>query len=164
IHHLFRADGRRLHLARHGVRPASLRRRPDVPWQPPQGQSLPSTFITALLAATDGTLWIATLNGVASWNSGALTIYPELAGIGTSKFLEDRSGAIWLAGQTIGKLTGALCSIPSGAIHCDGADGRLGIGVGDLYQDREGSLWVGMSTGFWRWRPVRASSIHCPAS
>ncbi|HMF94189.1 MAG TPA: two-component regulator propeller domain-containing protein [Vicinamibacterales bacterium] len=124
-----------------------------VPWQPPQGQSLPSTYIMALLAANDGTLWIATLDGVVSWKSGALTVYPELAGIYVSKFLEDRSGAIWLAGQTIGKLTGRLCSIRSGAIQCDGADGSLGIGVGELYQDGEGSLWVGTSLGFWRWAP-----------
>src|SRR5882724_243389 len=28
-----------------------------VPWQPPAGQQLPSTYIRSLLAARDGTLW-----------------------------------------------------------------------------------------------------------
>src|SRR5262249_59633827 len=109
-----------------------------VPWQPPQGQSLPSTYIMALLAASDGTLWIATLDGVASWKSGALTVYPELAGIGVSKFLEDRSGAIWLAGQALGQLTGRLCSIRHGAVPCDGADGSLTHGVREPDPERAG--------------------------
>src|SRR5215813_7673009 len=51
-----------------------------VPWQPPPRQSLPSSYIRALLVAHDGTLWIGTREGVASWKSGALTRYPGLDG------------------------------------------------------------------------------------
>ena len=50
-----------------------------VPWQPPEGQHLPDNSIRELLAARDGTLWIGTLKGLASWNVGKLTAYPELA-------------------------------------------------------------------------------------
>src|SRR5262249_40906269 len=121
------------------------------PWEPPRGQALPSSHIVALLAATDGTLWIGTLDGVASMKSGTLTTYPELAGVIASKFLEDRSGAIWLGGGASGTFTARLCSIRSGAVRCDGADGSLGSNIGELYQDGEGSLWVGISTGFFRW-------------
>src|SRR5437899_3470713 len=31
-----------------------------VPWQPPAGQQLPGSFITSLLVARDGALWIGT--------------------------------------------------------------------------------------------------------
>src|SRR5215813_13616461 len=39
----------------------------NVAWEPPANQRLPSNQITNLLVARDGTLWIGTLSGVASW-------------------------------------------------------------------------------------------------
>ena len=51
-----------------------------VPWSPPAGQQLPSSNIVALLAARDGTLWIGSLEGLASWKDGRLTLYPEVNG------------------------------------------------------------------------------------
>src|ERR1700760_1446334 len=51
-----------------------------VAWQPPAGQTLPSSFISNLLVAHDGTLWIGTFKGLASWKGGTLTQHPELAG------------------------------------------------------------------------------------
>ena len=44
-----------------------------VPWQPPDGEQLPSNWINALLVARDGTLWIGTEKGLASWKDGKLT-------------------------------------------------------------------------------------------
>src|SRR5262245_35243902 len=38
----------------------------NVPWQPPSGQHLPSSWIFSLLATRDGTLWIGTSKGLAS--------------------------------------------------------------------------------------------------
>ena len=52
----------------------------SVPWQPPAGEHLPSTYIRSVLAARDGRLWIGTAEGLASWKDGKLTHYPELAG------------------------------------------------------------------------------------
>src|SRR6185295_1357813 len=51
----------------------------NSPW-PPAGARLPSNEIWSLLGARDGTLWIATTKGLASWKDGALTTYPALAG------------------------------------------------------------------------------------
>src|SRR5215469_2501440 len=51
-----------------------------VPWQPPAGQHLPGTFITRLLVARDGTLWIGTTTGLTNWNHAKLREVPELAG------------------------------------------------------------------------------------
>src|SRR5262249_5992640 len=49
-----------------------------IPWPPP-GQHLPSSRIFSLLAARDGTLWIGSSKGLASWKDGKLTQYPALA-------------------------------------------------------------------------------------
>ena len=51
-----------------------------IPWQPPASDRLPSDFIRRLLVSRDGTLWIGTMKGLASWKDGRLTRYPELAG------------------------------------------------------------------------------------
>src|SRR5580658_8614940 len=66
-----------------------------VPWQPPAGEHLPSNNIRDLLVARDGTLWIATLEGLASWKAGKLTNYPEVAGQIVSVLLQDRDGTVW---------------------------------------------------------------------
>ena len=51
-----------------------------VRWQPPDGEQLPSNWIDALLVARDGTLWIATDKGLASWKNGKLTSIRKLPG------------------------------------------------------------------------------------
>src|ERR1700693_2452594 len=52
----------------------------NVPWQPPGGEQLPSNFVPSLVLARDGTLWIGTFKGLASWKDGKLTQPPEIAG------------------------------------------------------------------------------------
>src|SRR5215470_8924706 len=66
-----------------------------LPWQPPGGEQLPDNFIRGLLVARDGTLWIGTLKGLASWKDGKLTQYPKLAGIPVYALLEDREQTVW---------------------------------------------------------------------
>src|SRR5208337_3117842 len=46
-----------------------------------------------------------------------------------------------------------LCAIRGGNARCYGDDGSLGVSVASLYEDAEGSLWVGAATGLWRWNP-----------
>src|SRR5579863_2036575 len=38
-----------------------------APWRPPPDRPLPSDSLLSLLAARDGTLWIGTRSGLASW-------------------------------------------------------------------------------------------------
>lgn len=52
----------------------------NVPWTPPPSEHLPSADIRRLLATRDGTVWIGTAKGLASWKHGKLTQYPETAG------------------------------------------------------------------------------------
>ena len=135
-----------------------------VPLPLPPGQQLPSTAVAALLPARDGTLWIGTLDGLASWNDGRLTEYPALAQQAVIALLEGRDGTVWAGG--FGSPTGKLCAIRGRDARCYGDDGSLGASVASLYEDAEGSLWVGAATGLWRWNPgppTRRLSIPIPS-
>jgi signal transduction histidine kinase/ligand-binding sensor domain-containing protein len=122
-----------------------------VPWQPPAGEHLPSSDIHGLLVSRNGTLWIGTAKGLASWKDGELTLHPELAGQAVEDLLEDREGTVWAGGQAAP--TGRLCAIRSSSFQCYGEDGSFGRYVKVLYQDSGGNLWVGGMTGLWRWKP-----------
>ena len=117
----------------------------------PPGQRLPSDAVGALLAARDGTLWIGTRDGLVSWKNGQLNEYPALARGTVATLLQDRGGTVW-AGAFMGP-TGKLCAIRSESTTCYGDDGSLGAGVVSLYEDSDGSLWVGATNGLWRWNP-----------
>jgi ligand-binding sensor domain-containing protein len=132
----------------------------NVLWQPPTDQQLPDNYITSLLAARDGTLWIATAKGLASWKDGRLTQYAELAGQRIFKLLEDREGTIWVGGLNVP--TGKLCSIQNSNVKCYGEDGSFGIGVVGLFEDSNGSLWVGVPSGLWRWNPGQPKFYPLP--
>ena len=123
----------------------------SVPWQPPEGERLPSGFIRSLLAARDGRLWIGTAEGLASWKDGKLSEYRELAGQRVPALLEDREGTVWAGG--IMTPAGRLCSIQSDRVRCYGEDGSLGHGVLSLYEDSGANLWLGAASGLWRWKP-----------
>jgi len=119
-----------------------------VPWSPPAGAQLPGNFVSDLLVARDGTLWIATWKGLASWNGGKLTQYPEIAGKIVISPVEDRQGTVWVGVYGPGR----LCAIRAGKMQCYGA-GRFGGSVSGLYVDHQGNLWVSAQTGLWRWAP-----------
>jgi signal transduction histidine kinase/ligand-binding sensor domain-containing protein len=127
-----------------------------VPWQPPQGEHLPSSDIRSLIAARDGTLWLGTAKGLASWKHGKLTNYPDLDGYDVGALLQDHEGTIWAAGvvwEAGFSQPGKLCAIRSGSIKCYGSDGSLGFGVTVIYEDSRGNLWLGAGSGLWLWRP-----------
>ena len=122
----------------------------SVPWQPPAGDRLPSTYVRSVLAARDGRLWIGTAEGLASWKDGKLTHYPELAGQNIHALVEDREGVVWAGG---GLPTGRLCAIRAGSAQCYGEDGSLGRGFFFLHEDSGGSLWAAGPIGLLRWKP-----------
>src|SRR5229473_1753066 len=82
----------------------------NVRWQPPAGQQLPDNRIHDLLVARDGTLWISTVKGLASWKDGKLAHYPELAGQILGPLLQDRKGTIWVGSYNPGR----LCAMRAG--------------------------------------------------
>ncbi len=119
-----------------------------VLWQPPGGEQLPSNYIRNLLVARDGTLWIATLKGLASWKDGKFASYSETFGQILLPLLEDREGTVWFGVDAPGR----LCAIQNGKVECYGA-GSFGDGVTALNEDSKGNLWVSAQTGVWRWKP-----------
>jgi len=123
----------------------------NVPWDPPTGEHLPSSYIRSMVATRDGRLWIGTYKGLASWKDGKLTVYRELVGQTVDVLLEDREGTVWAGGYS--GPVGRLCAIQSGNTQCFGEDGRLGLWVASLYEDSRGNLWAGAQTGLWRWKP-----------
>lgn len=129
-----------------------------IPWQAPLGEQLPSNYIRNLLVARDGTLWIATQRGLASWRDGKLANYPETAGEMVRSLLEDHERTIWVGSDSSGK----LCAIKEGKIQCDGSE-SFGRFVGALYEDRKGNLWVSGMTGLWRWKPGPPQHYSLPS-
>jgi signal transduction histidine kinase/ligand-binding sensor domain-containing protein len=125
-----------------------------VPLQPRAGQHLPESPYS-LLVTRDGTLWIGTFAGLASWNNGKLTQYPEVGAGFITSLLEDREGTVWAGamGGSPGITTGHLCAIQNGSAQCYGQDGAFGSFVWSLGEDRSGALWACAESGLWRWKP-----------
>ena len=119
-----------------------------VPWQPPAGEHLPSSVVMRLLVSRDGTLWIATGKGLASWKDGKLTQYPEMAGWIGNALIEDHEGTVWAGGFGVPG-HGRLCAIKEGRAQCSDP----GEGVQCIYEDSTNALWVSTSNGLWRWKP-----------
>ncbi len=109
-----------------------------VPWRPPNGQ-LPSNDIPMLLVTRDGTFWIGTTKGLASWKDGKLTTYSELNGSRIFALLEDRNGTVWAATR----------------------EARIfGENVGPIDADAEGNFWVGFDKDSRKWKSGRPQSFE----
>ncbi len=130
-----------------------------VQWQSNHHQQLPSTTIAGLLVSRDGTLWIGTKGGLASWKGGTLTQFPQLAGLIVYTITEAHDGTVWAGGFAYSP-PGKLCAIRTGSVHCYGADGIFGNGVLSLHEDGEGTLWVGVLNGFFRWKSEPQRFYH----
>jgi signal transduction histidine kinase/ligand-binding sensor domain-containing protein len=134
-----------------------------VPWTPPRGAVLPSEWIRALGTARDGTLWIGTLLGLATWDGRRLLVYPQFDGKAINALHEDREGTMWV-GATASN-DGLVCAIRGGATECQGGDGRFGPGVGSVYEQADGTLWI--ASGFdrvWRLKPEPAKAYPIPGT
>src|SRR5580693_67966 len=122
-------------------------------WQPPlNGEQLPSNFIVCLHVARDGTFWIGTMGGLASWRDGKLTRYPDLAGLLIASILEDRNGTVWVGSSSLAS-PGKLCAINGTNGDCHESGGALPKGISFLYEDSHDVLWVVAPDGVWRWSP-----------
>ena len=131
-------------------------------WQPPlNGEQLPSNFIVRLHVARDGTFWIGTMGGLASWRDGKLTRYPDLAGLVIGSILEDRNGTVWVGSYSLAS-PGKLCAIDRTNVDCHRSDGSLAKGVSFLYEDSHEVLWGVARDGVWRWRPGPPRFYHMP--
>jgi signal transduction histidine kinase/ligand-binding sensor domain-containing protein len=115
------------------------------------GHRLPNAASAAILPARDGSVWIGTLDGLVNWKNGQLTHYEVFARRTVITLLQQRDGTVWAG--SFGGPTGKLCAFRGEQTTCYGDDGELGGSVASLYEDGDGSLWVGSGTGLWRWAP-----------
>jgi len=127
----------------------------NIPWsRPPPGERL---FVTNLLVSRDGTVWIASLTGLASWKDGKLAEYPEVAGQIATSPVQDSEGTVWVGVYDPGR----LCGIRGGRVQCYGA-GLFGRSVSALYLDPRGNLWLSAQSGVWRWAHGPAEHYSFP--
>src|SRR5271165_3661855 len=134
-----------------------------VPWQPPEGQQFPSDSIRKLLVDRDGTLWIGTNNGLASWMNGKLTQHPKTAGIAIQHLMEDHAGTLWLAGEVIGQspVQPRICAVERGQVQCWGRE-TFPKRVGVIYEDRNRNFFVVGPEDIWRWKSGAAQQLDIP--
>ena len=124
-----------------------------LPWASPDGKRLPSNWITSLLGARDGSLWIGTLAGLAHFVERKLSPASPFWRRGiflSSRTLQGKSGLRVMAYRDrphCVKLQALL-------IHClDKADGVSVTGLSaTLIRDITGNLWAGTDRGIFRWK------------
>ena len=132
-------------------------------WTPPRGARLPHNHVRVLFAARDGLLWIGTLTGLASWDGRKLLTYPPFDGRVINALHEDREGTLWVGATPLsGDAGGQLCAIRNGTVECRDGDGKLGIGIGSLYEQSNGVLWAAGGDRVWRWKPGPQKAYPVP--
>ena len=111
-------------------------------------EGLPKGAVNAVAADADGTVWIGTAGGPYRIEGGravAATAGPWSRGNNPS-LMVDRAGTVWVG------------SVAEGVVRVEGAteshltveDGLPNARVSALFEDREGSLWIGTNGGLAR--------------
>lgn len=117
-------------------------------------EGLVNNFIRAFLQGRDGSVWIATDEGVSQWTPAAITNYTTQNGLcyfSTRSLLEDRNGDIWIGTDH------GLSRLHRGRFVNDAVTEALrDEKVWALHEDSDGGLWLGTRTGgLYRWRDGR---------
>jgi signal transduction histidine kinase/ligand-binding sensor domain-containing protein len=112
---------------------------------------LVNNFVRAFLQGRDGSIWIATDEGVSRWHADRFTNYQEHDGLcyfSTRTLAEDRNGDIWVGTDR-------------GVSHLHGASFAKDVvtealrheKIWAIREDSDGGLWFGTRTGgLYRWR------------
>jgi len=112
---------------------------------------LTNDFIRAFLESRDGSIWIATDEGINRWREGVLTNYRMTDGLcyfSLRALLEDRKGGIWIGTDR------GVSHWENGGFVQDAVVKRLAAEkVWAIHEDDEGGLWFGTrGGGLFRWR------------
>jgi signal transduction histidine kinase/ligand-binding sensor domain-containing protein/ActR/RegA family two-component response regulator len=104
---------------------------------------LPGKQVTALFSTSRGELWAGTDKGVARLEQGRwVPEIPALAGIYVTDLTDDSQGALWIA-----TLSHGFARFADGTLEFGAATGQSPTAVLTLAEDREGTMWAGLSTG-----------------
>ncbi len=111
-----------------------------------QKDGLPSDTVQSVVAAPNGDVWIATINGLARFSGGKLSAFKTDAGLATNTLrvaTVDRDGKVWVGGEssTLNFWNGSgFDSVRLASIVPD-------AGVRAILTSRDGTLWVGTTNG-----------------
>lgn len=119
--------------------------------------AIPESPISAFVETSDHALWIATIgNGVFRLQGGVLTAYSSGSGLPyprVSGFCRDRSGKFWTVGQKGLSFWDGTRFVPDSSVNKS-----LEYAIG-CWQDRDGNMWVGASSGLFRVQGDRAEKL-----
>jgi ligand-binding sensor domain-containing protein len=119
-------------------------------------QGLVNNFVRAFLQSRDGSVWIATDEGVSRWTRSTFTNYQMSDGLcyfSTRSILEDRNGDLWIGTDR------GVSRLHNNKFETDDAVQALREEkVWAIHQDPEGGLWFGTRTGgLYHWRSGKLS-------
>jgi signal transduction histidine kinase/ligand-binding sensor domain-containing protein len=110
---------------------------------------LQDPHISAILEDRRGNLWVATRRGLDLFKEGRFATVGMPGSI--TSLLEDRKGGVlW-----VGRSPGSISRINRGEIEAVPEMAQLDVDINCLYQDREGSIWIGTNDGLSRLRKSR---------
>ncbi len=112
---------------------------------------LVNNFIRAILQSRDGSMWIATDEGVSHWTSHGFINYRMLDGLSyfsTRALLEDRNGDLWIGTDR------GLNRLHNGVfVHDAATEGLSQKKVWAIHEDKDGGIWFGTrDDGLYRWK------------
>lgn len=116
-----------------------------------KSEGLVNNFVRVFLQSRDGSVWIATDEGVSRWTPAGITNYSMRNGLcyfSTRSLLEDRNGDIWIGTDH------GVSHLHQGAFVSDAVTESLqNEKIWALHEDGNGGLWFGTRTGgLYRWR------------
>ncbi len=120
-------------------------------WQTDEG--LPDNVVQAVAQTQDGYLWVGTHSGLARFDGTRFTTFnptnlPGLADSTITALCADQTGALW-----IGSDGGGLVRLKGGIFsHYGKTNGLTGENIRVIYEGRDGSIWIGTSTGMSRFK------------
>ncbi len=122
-------------------------------------QGLPSDNVHAVLAETDGSVWIATDAGLVHFDRGHLALVPDSARLGEIyTLMRDRRGTLWIGTTTAGLFT-MKNGVPDGPVP--------GVAAGaafSLAEDGRGNVWAGTEKGVYRLEDGRPTALYDTAA
>jgi ligand-binding sensor domain-containing protein/signal transduction histidine kinase len=117
-------------------------------------QGLVNNFVRAFLQSRDGSVWIATDEGVSRWTKNRFTNYQMSDGLcyfSTRSLLEDRNGDLWIGTDR------GVSRLHNNKFESDDPVRALQEEkVWAIHQDPDGGLWFGTRTGgLYRWQSAK---------
>ena len=107
---------------------------------------LPTPRIRFIEAGPDGTMWVGTASGIASYRHGVFTPYDfgdEWEAADFATLVRDREGSFWLGSRTLGLAHLWRGQFSSLTVE----DGLPDAYVGSVTEDSGGTIWFGTRTG-----------------